>query len=170
MSGDFLDYAVSVYFQIWFYAAIRKFARQVRYDRGEKFAFYPRPYLIRNFLTPERKNFVVTPKIKLTKGLALMLWFRCVQIVFEELISITRATIYCDEFRLFKSCVNRDQKNALTSLPQTHAACFQKFLILRNFNEPRDHLMNINETQQTYIKAYHSNTIVIEVYCQHCII
>ena len=38
-------------------------------------------------------------------------------------------------------------KNALNSLPQTHAACFQKFPILRNYNEPCDHLMNINETQ-----------------------
>ena len=100
---EILDYAVSVYFQIWFYATMRKFARQVRYDRGEKFAFFLRPYLARNFLTPERKNFVVTPKIELPKGLALMLWFRCVQFVFEELISITRATIYCDEFRLYKA-------------------------------------------------------------------
>ena len=114
---------------------------------GPKICILPRPYLFGNFLTPERKNFVVAPKIELTKGLALMLWFRCVQIVFEELISITRATIYCDEFKLYKLCVNRDPKNALTSLPQTHAACFQKFLILRNFNEPCDHLMHINEPQ-----------------------
>ena len=71
-----------------------------------------RPYFARNFLTPERKNFVVTSKIKLTKGLALLLWFRCMQFVFEELISITRATIYCDEFQLYKVCVNRDPKNA----------------------------------------------------------
>ena len=79
---------------------------------GPKICIFPRPYLIGNFLTPERKNFVVTPKIELPQGLALLLWFRCVQIVFGELISITRATIYCDEFRLYKLCVNRDQKNA----------------------------------------------------------
>ena len=114
---------------------------------GPKICILPRPYLFGNFLTPERKNFVVTPKIELPKGLALMLWFRWMQFVFEELISITRATIYCDEFKLYKVCVNRERKNALTSLPQTHAACFQKFPNLRNFNEPCDHLMNINEPQ-----------------------
>ena len=126
---------------------IRKYPTIGALRSGPKICILPRPYLIGNFLTPERKNFVVTPKIELPQGLALLLWFRCVQIVFEELISITRATIYCDEFKLYKVCVNRDRKNALTSLPQTHAACFQKFLILRNFNEPCDHLMNINETQ-----------------------
>ena len=114
---------------------------------GPKICILPPPYLFGNFLTPERKNFVVMPKIELPQALALLLWFRCVQIVFEELIRNTRATIYCDEFKLYKVCVNRDPKNALTSLPQTHAACFQKFPILRNYNEPCDHLMNINETQ-----------------------
>ena len=79
---------------------------------GPKICILPRPYLFGNFLTPERKNFVLAPKIELPQALALLLWFRCVQFVFEELISITRATIYCDEFKLYKLCVNRDRKNA----------------------------------------------------------
>ena len=96
---------------------------------GPKICILPRPYLFGNFLTPERKNFVVIPKIKLTKGLALMLWFRCVQIAFEELISITRATIYCDEFKLYKLCVNRDPKNALSSYHRPTLHVFKNFSI-----------------------------------------
>ena len=133
----FLDLVLRSDEEIWTIGSLRS---------GRKFAFYPQPYFARNFLTPERKNFVVTPKIELTKGLALVRWFRWVQIVFEELILNTHATIYCDEFKLYKLCVNRDPKNALNSLPQTHAACFQKFPILRNY-KPCDHFMNINETQ-----------------------
>ena len=77
---------------------------------GRKICILPSTILNRELFNPERKNFVVTPKIELPKGLALARWFRCVQFVFEELISITRATIYCDEFKLYKVCVNRDCK------------------------------------------------------------
>ena len=94
---------------------------------GPKICIFPRPYLIRNFLTPERKNFVLTPKIELPKGLALLLWFRCVQIVFEELISITRATIHCDEFKLYKLCVNRERKNAHSSYHRPTLHVFKNF-------------------------------------------
>ena len=97
---------------------------------GPKICILPRPFLFGNFLTHERKNFVVAPKIDLPKGLALLLWFRCVQIVFEELISITRATIYCDEFKLYKVCVNRDckkRKNAHSSYHRPTLHVFKNF-------------------------------------------
>ena len=94
---------------------------------GPKICILPRPYLFGNFLTPERKNFVLAPEIELPKGLALLLWFRCVQIVFEELISITRATIYCDEFKLYKVCVNRDPKNAHSSYHRPTLHVFKNF-------------------------------------------
>ena len=94
---------------------------------GPKICILPRPYLFGNFLTPERKNFVVAPKIELPQALALLLWFRCVQIVFEELISITRATIYCDEFKLYKLCVNRDRKNALIPYHRPTLHVFKNF-------------------------------------------
>ena len=70
---------------------------------------------------------MVAPKIELPQALAVLLWFGCVQIVFEELISITRATIYCDEFKLYKFCVNRDPKNALTPYHRPTLHVFKNF-------------------------------------------